>query len=150
MVAITLNNGESISIAFANADGEFQIHYDSAKYPQQLVVEETGGFAGNIKGGALEIMHHENFGKPPADADDVADEELVGAQHHGFFVDARGNVRHTDLVRCLVREKGGDDIVVVTLDMDDTETGEFTFYPTMDALIEVWDRNDLKHYPEVI
>jgi hypothetical protein len=133
MVAITLNSGESISVALADTDGEFQIHYDTAEYPKQLVVKECAGLPGSVKGGANEVMYHEDWRsfKPPVDE---AEEQLVDAQHHGWFCDAQGEVRHTDLVKCLVRELPGGERLVITLDHHGLESGEFTFYESLAEL----------------
>lgn len=144
MVAITLNTGESVSIAFANTDGEFLIAYDTPQYPEQLVVKETAGLPGSVVGAASAVLYHEDWRAFQPPVGDLADDELVaapvGLQHHGWFCDASGEVRHTDMVRCLVRELPDNERVVVTLDSKDFETGEFTFYESlaeMDALMGI-------------
>lgn len=70
MAIITLMPGEKVVIQFHESDGEFEIHFDTAGHPDAIVVKETGGFEGSVKGAALEIMHHEQF--DTGDPEDVA------------------------------------------------------------------------------
>lgn len=42
-------------------DGEFQIHYDTTDHPNRIVVKESAGLPGSVKGGASEILYEEHF-----------------------------------------------------------------------------------------
>lgn len=133
MSRIMMYPGETLLIGFADSDGEFAIHFDNASYPKQLVVRESDGLSGNVKGGANEILYHEDFG---ASADDDSEVETV-PMRVGFFMDASGKVQCTALVSCFIRETA-DGFTVITLSEangeESEETGEFTFYESVDAL----------------
>lgn len=143
---VTLNPGESLTVQFHESDGEFEIHFDTKAHPNALVVKETAGLAGSVKGAALEIMHHEEFGGLREDYGIASHEDVkrtehapnvVRSPHEGFFIDDHGMAQSTQLVRCQVKADDGlfdDDCVVLTLDSEGFVTGEFTFYKTMDAL----------------
>jgi hypothetical protein len=137
MPTITLNNGDVLKVELNGTDGQFEIHFDSVEYPKQLVIQETANLPGNRVGEAEAILYHEDLrGKCVPEDGDVADEELQPPdQPVGLFVDADGRVQCTSFVNCVVRENGDpDDITVVTLAPDGTETGEFTFYKSLAAL----------------
>jgi hypothetical protein len=56
-----------VVIGFVDEDGDdldglFQIHMDSRKYPNAIVVEESSGLDGNVIGQANQILYHEQFG----------------------------------------------------------------------------------------
>lgn len=153
MIEISLAPGDGIKVTLQGTDGEFQIHYDTPRYQRQLLIKECAGLPGNVCGAANAILYHEDFRNAPADLDDLVEDEdtLMSAREHteGFFMDANGQVRSTALVRCFVRELPGGERVVITCDMDGIETGEFTFYETVQALQkQLLNPDDFR--PEVI
>ena len=66
--------GETLTIMFEGddgigVDGEFEVMFDNPKCgcKGQLVVKESGGFPGSVKGGANEVLFHEDFRDLPED-----------------------------------------------------------------------------------
>ncbi len=57
---INLEPGDIVKIRLDGTDGEFRIHFDSETYPNKLVVEETGGYNGDI-GKANSVLYMEKF-----------------------------------------------------------------------------------------
>lgn len=53
-----------LRVQFDGTDGEFEIHFDSASQPNKIVVKESAGLPGNVKGGANEIVYEEDFSQP--------------------------------------------------------------------------------------
>lgn len=140
MAKVILYQGDTLVVQFADTDGEFTIDFDTQTYPGQLVLRESDGLPGNVAGAASAILYHEDFRKG-IDPNDVAiDEHDDGMiqQPVGFFMDASGKIHCTALVSCIVRILPGGKMVVATLADPDgresEETGEFTFYPTVEAL----------------
>jgi hypothetical protein len=62
--SLTVRFGSSDSNGVVFDDGEFQIHYDTEQHPNQIVVKETAGLPGSIKGQANELLYVEQFGNP--------------------------------------------------------------------------------------
>ena len=62
---VTLKPSETLIVEFFECDGQFQIHFDTLKHPQRIVVKETANLPGSIKGTGGEILYEEHFGKPP-------------------------------------------------------------------------------------
>lgn len=58
---ITLNPKDKLVVRFAGTDGEFEIHFDSAELPQQLIVRETAGISGNRAGVANSTLYHDDW-----------------------------------------------------------------------------------------
>ena len=58
---IELQQGDVLTIQIHDSDGEFEIHYNSERHPDSLLIKETGGMSGNIIGEANEIIYYENF-----------------------------------------------------------------------------------------
>lgn len=46
-----------------DGDGSFEVHYDTAEYPECLIVRESSGIPGSVLGGANEVFYCEYFGK---------------------------------------------------------------------------------------
>lgn len=61
MVTVTLALGEHLEVRFKDNDGAFEVHYNSEVHPNALIVKETDGLAGNVKGGASEILYEERW-----------------------------------------------------------------------------------------
>lgn len=66
MMKVTIGPGETLVIRFMDddgleTDGEFKVFFDTKKYPNAIVVQETDGFDGSIKGVGGEILYHEEF-----------------------------------------------------------------------------------------
>lgn len=61
MTQITLAPGESLSVVFKDTDGEFEIHFDTPEYKEQIVVKEIAGLSGSEVGEANAILYHEIF-----------------------------------------------------------------------------------------
>lgn len=61
MAVITLAPNEKLTIQFAECDGEFEVHFDTAEHPKQIAIKETAGLPGSEIGGALEVLYRENF-----------------------------------------------------------------------------------------
>ncbi len=143
MSKIVMYEGETLIIQFADMDGEFTIDFSSRTYPQQLVVRESDGIKGNVKGGAGEILYHGDWREVSDDEAEYADEQLRMAdestpptQPVGFFIDGESQIRCTALVKCLVREFAGieGDRVVVVLNADGSEGDTFNFYESPEAM----------------
>jgi hypothetical protein len=58
---IVLRSHQAIKITFHETDGEFQIHYDTKEHPGSLVVKETSGCEGSVKGDASAILYQDDF-----------------------------------------------------------------------------------------
>jgi len=58
---VTIKPGESVDIELEGTDGEFSVHFDTKEHPQAVVVKESAGLEGNVKGGANEILYEEIF-----------------------------------------------------------------------------------------
>jgi hypothetical protein len=58
---ITLNPKDKLVVRFEGTDGEFEIHFDSAELPQQLIVRETAGIGGNRTGVANSTLYHDDW-----------------------------------------------------------------------------------------
>lgn len=148
MTTITLTPGYMLRVQFEHTDGEFQIHFDHKDYPQQLIVRETAGLPGSRIGEANAVLYCEDWRDTVAsDRDEVpaaTTSECVDGDRAsvGFFMDSDNKIHCTALVNCYIRTKGTD-VVVVTLSKYDDETGEYTFYPTIEALKEVLAENGL-------
>jgi hypothetical protein len=69
MAIIELKPGESLTVKLFETDGEFEIHYDTKEHPNALVVKETAGLPGSIKGDADSILYHEDW----SDCSEVAE-----------------------------------------------------------------------------
>lgn len=70
---ITLNINDKLVVRFADTDGEFEIHFDSQKYPKQIIVAETAGLPGNVVGAAESILYHGDWRNVQTDLNDIAD-----------------------------------------------------------------------------
>jgi hypothetical protein len=62
--------GSVLTICFSDeagqlVDGSFEVHHDSKEHPMTLLIQETAGLPGSVKGGANEILYEEFFGAPP-------------------------------------------------------------------------------------
>jgi hypothetical protein len=69
---VVLKQGESLIVCIDDSDGEFEIHYNTPEHPDSLIVKETAGLPGSLKGEAFEILYDEKFG---LGIDDVAVEK---------------------------------------------------------------------------
>lgn len=58
--SVALPNGSADSEVYYD-DGSFEIHYDTKEHPNRIVVKETAGLPGSVKGGANEILYEEEF-----------------------------------------------------------------------------------------
>ena len=56
---IELKPGESIQIEFEETDGQFTVEFNETS----IIVKESAGLDGSIKGGANEVLYQENFGE---------------------------------------------------------------------------------------
>jgi hypothetical protein len=141
---ITLKPGEHIAVQFDQTDGEFQIHFDTAEHPNQIVVKETGGISATTIGAALSVLYQDklNGGRYLPNDSDITDEEREASekldkQPVGFFMDAHNRIHCTALVHCrvdLADGEEGPDQIVSTLDSEDMTTGEYTFYRSLAEL----------------
>lgn len=61
MAKILLKSGDYVAVGFADSDGGFEVHFDTANHPNAIILKETAGLPGNVKGGANEILYHEQF-----------------------------------------------------------------------------------------
>ena len=60
-VKVVVPPGGCVTICFEDTDGEFEVIFDTGDFPDQLLIRETAGLPGNIKGQADEILYHERF-----------------------------------------------------------------------------------------
>lgn len=64
---IRLAPGDKLTVLLGTdsdqVDGEFEIHFDTEKYPNQLVIAETAGLPGNVKGEASSVLYCESWQK---------------------------------------------------------------------------------------
>lgn len=63
MIKIVIPQKSAITVEFEGVDGQFQIHFDSPQHPNEIMVAETAGLPGNIKGNGT--LYIERFGTPP-------------------------------------------------------------------------------------
>lgn len=114
---VTLKPGESLNVQFHETDGEFEVHFDTPQYPQALVVKETAGLPGSVKGGAEEILYHEAFGRGiPAGLAEESYEDGEMLLTEGYFIDRQGKEHHTSEVKCrVVPDEFSEGNVVETL-----------------------------------
>lgn len=69
MTTIVVKSGEAVRIRFSdgafngdpNCDGEFEVHFDTKVYPNQIVVKETAGLPGSVTGEANAVLYREQF-----------------------------------------------------------------------------------------
>ena len=57
---VTIKIGTAVRIEFADTDGGFEIHYDTAEHPGQLIVKETDGLPDSYE--RTGILYCEEFG----------------------------------------------------------------------------------------
>ena len=148
---ITLKAGEYIAVQFEQTDGEFQIHFDTPRHPNALVVEETS----QALNAAVGVVFREQFGVPTErhvvrleDEVSLAAVQKIPAPAAawkqsapiGFFMDGNNRIHCTAFVHCAVvpnSMRGNSAHItqvswrVETLSSDDTVTGEYDFYPTL-------------------
>lgn len=53
---IELNEGDTLTVGFLDADGDVAVAFDTKDFPEQIVVKESGGLDGNVKGVANKIL----------------------------------------------------------------------------------------------
>lgn len=71
MAKIMVGYGEIVKIGFLNedgieTDGGFEVHYNSKEHPDSLLIKESEGLSGSVKGKANEILYQEDFGEKTA------------------------------------------------------------------------------------
>ncbi len=60
MSEIILSPGDTLVVKVKDTDGEFRIHFDTKKFPNALVVEETSNLPD--KAGRQGVLYNETFG----------------------------------------------------------------------------------------
>lgn len=73
---IMIAPGETLTIGLLDengyeADGEFQVHFDTKEHPNSLIIKETAGLPGSVLGEACSILYHEHFSVPPHEDEDA-------------------------------------------------------------------------------
>jgi hypothetical protein len=65
---VTLKPGQSVHVNFFEADGGFEVHFDTRRHPMCILVKEVAGLDGNQCGNANAILYEERF-EIPSDTD---------------------------------------------------------------------------------
>jgi hypothetical protein len=143
---ITLYPGESVQVDFSETDGQFEVHFSSKEHPNAIVVKETANITPTKIGAGDAVLYHDEFlrGDPEdmevSDGDDDDDAEETPT---GFFMDKNNRIHCTAFVHCEVVDAGWDSKdgsrqwKAQTLDAQDTVTGEYDFYRTLEELESV-------------
>lgn len=66
MIKVKVERGDILIIEFYDGDkdndGQFEVHLDSSEFPNRLIIKESAGLSGNVKGLSNEILYEEKFG----------------------------------------------------------------------------------------
>lgn len=159
---ITLAPGEMLQVAFANTDGQFNIHFNSDEFPDAIAVEEVSGCTPNTVG-HTGVLYHDKFedavgaensvevanesdtrhvGKHPSLSQAYGIKKEQPTKPSGFFRDSQGKIHSTELVRCQIVEGGWKtgavwpEVMLLVEALDDTDevVGTFDFYPSLEAM----------------
>ena len=70
---VELSQSDILTVKFRDTDGEFRIHFDSAKYPMTVTVEETDGCPDTE--GRSDIIYQEHFSEPDTGGCHICDQQ---------------------------------------------------------------------------
>ena len=63
VTTVTVPPGSALRICFEDCDGEFEVHFDTYEHERSIIVKETAGLPGSVKGEADSILYEEFFGR---------------------------------------------------------------------------------------
>jgi hypothetical protein len=64
-MVITIPAGQKLEIKFENADGGFEVHFDTPEHAKAIVVKEAAGLSATNEGEANEILYREKYEEEP-------------------------------------------------------------------------------------
>jgi len=94
---IIIGPGQKLEIGFCDetgsgVDGFFEVHHDTPEHPMHLLIKETGGLPGSVKGGALDVLYDEYFGVDPKILAKVPQPNGTYIQHYERWPEAEKRV----------------------------------------------------------
>ena len=75
-MVITIPAGQKLEIKFEDAEGAFEVHFDTAEHAKAIVVKEAAGLSATDEGEAHDILYREKYKVAPFELNHSFEEDL--------------------------------------------------------------------------